>query len=177
MTGGRVAVVAALGLVLAGCGDSQDELRDWMEKQKAATPLLKDRLQEPKSFKPFRYDGSEVADPFSPAKIRLVADQPVDAGRQTGPKPDTNRRREPLESFPLDIIRMVGHVTSAGQTFALLQVESVVYQVKTGNYVGPHFGRIVKVTENEVTLREIVQDGTGDWAERENSLRLAEGSK
>jgi type IV pilus assembly protein PilP len=59
----------------------------------------------------------------------------------------------------------------------LLQVESVVYQVKTGNYVGPNFGRIVKVTENEVTLREIVQDGTGDWAERENSLRLAEGSK
>lgn len=177
MTVGRIAVVAALGLTLAGCGDSHEELRDWMEKQKAATPLLKDKLQEPKSFKAFRYDGSAAPDPFSPGKIRLVADQPVEASRNTGPRPDTSRRREPLESFPLDIIRMVGHVTSAGQTFALLQVESVVYQVKAGNYVGPNHGRIVKVTENEVTLREIVQDGAGDWAERENSLRLTEGSK
>jgi type IV pilus assembly protein PilP len=177
MTVGRIAVTAVIGLLVAGCGDSYDELRAWMEKQKAETPLLKDKLPEPKSHQPFRYDGAAMPDPFSPAKIRLVADQPVDAVRQSGPRPDQSRRREPLESYPLDVIRMVGHVTSAGQTFALLQVESVVYQVRAGNYVGPNFGRIIKVTESEVTVREVVQDGAGEWAERENSLRLAEGSK
>ena len=177
MIAARVMGAAMLGLALAGCGDSHEELRSWMEQQKAATPLLKDKLQEPKRFQPFRYDGAAMADPFAPAKIRLASDQPLESARPSGPKPDMNRRREPLESYPLDIIRMVGHVTSSGQAFALLQVESVVYQVRVGNYVGPHFGRVVKVTENEVTIREVVQDGAGEWAERDNALRLAEGSK
>lgn len=173
----RIVGAAFAGLALAGCGDSHEELRAWMEQQKASTPLLKDKLQEPKRFQPFRYEGAAMVDPFSPVKIRLASDQPVESARPTGPKPDMSRRREPLESFPLDIIRMVGHLTSAGQAFALLQVDAVVYQVKVGNYVGPNFGRIVRVTENEVTVREVVQDGVGDWAERENALRLAEGSK
>lgn len=173
----RLLLIVGLGLALGACGDSQEELRSWMEQQRVSTPLLRDKLPEPKRFEPFRYDNAGVADPFSPNKITLASDQPVAARPTNGPRPDTNRRREPLESFPLDNIRMVGHVTSGGQSYALLQVEAVVYQVRVGNYVGPHFGRIVKVTESEVTVREMVQDGAGEWAERENALRLAEGTK
>jgi type IV pilus assembly protein PilP len=170
-------LAAVLALALGGCGDSQEELRSWMEQQRASTPLLRDKLPDPKRFEPFRYDNAGIADPFSPNKIALAADQPVATRVSTGPRPDASRRREPLESFPLDNIRMVGHVTSGGQSYALLQVESVVYQVKVGNYVGPHFGRIVKVTESEVSVREMVQDGAGEWAERDNALRLTEGTK
>lgn len=177
MRAARIAGVVLLGLALSACGDAHDELRAWMERQKAETPLLKDKLLEPKRFQAFRYDGSAMGDPFSPAKIRLAPDQPAESVRPAGPRPDMSRRREPLENYPLDLIRMVGHVTSGGQAFALLQVESVVYQVKVGNYVGPNFGRIVRVTENEVAIREVVQDGAGEWAERDGALRLAEGSK
>jgi type IV pilus assembly protein PilP len=66
----------------------------------------------------------------------------------------------------------VGHLTSGGQQFALLQVGAAVHQVKVGNFVGTNYGRVVKITETEVLVRELVQDGSGDWSERDSSLRL-----
>ena len=72
---------------------------------------------------------------------------------------------------------MVGHMTNGRNDFALLQVEAMVYQARGGNYAGQNFGRIVRVTESEVTLKELVQDAAGDWVERDSALRLQEGRK
>jgi type IV pilus assembly protein PilP len=52
----------------------------------------------------------------------------------------------------------------------------LLYQVKVGNYLGQNFGKVTKVTETEVSLREIVQDAAGEWIERQASLQLQEGS-
>ena len=93
----------------------------------------------------------------------------------SGLKPDTNRRREALESFPLDAIRMVGHMTNGRSSFALLQVDSTVYQARVGNYAGLNYGMITRVSESEVRLKELVQDAAGDWIERETALQLKEG--
>ena len=45
------------------------------------------------------------------------------------------------------------------------------------NYLGQNFGRIMKITETEVQLREVVQDSSGDWIERPASLQLQERGK
>ncbi len=172
----KLIVLLGVGLALGGCGDEQDELRSWMDQQRAAMPLIKDKIPAPKRFEPFRYDNAALADPFSQSKLALAIAQATPA-RGSGLKPDVARRRETLESFPLDNIKMVGHMGNGRNDFALLQVETMVYQARIGNYAGQNFGRIVRVTESEVTLRELVQDAAGDWVERDSALRLQEGRK
>jgi type IV pilus assembly protein PilP len=43
----------------------------------------------------------------------------------------------------------------------LLRVDNLLYQVRAGNYLGQNYGRITKIGETEIVLREIVQDGVG----------------
>ena len=87
------------------------------------------------------------------------------------------RRKEPLESFPLDTMAMVGSLNKVGTPTALLKVDNLLYQVQVGAYLGQNYGRITKITETAIQLREIAQDATGDWIERPASLELQEGGK
>ena len=72
---------------------------------------------------------------------------------------------------------MVGSVTKQGQPFALLRVDNLLYQVKVGDYLGQNYGRITKITETEIALREIVQDAAGEWIERTSTLQLQEKAR
>lgn len=170
----RLAALAAT-LALAGCASDQDELRAWMEQVRAQTPAKRETVREPKQFGPFRYEVAHLAEPFAPAKLTGLIEKA--AARPGGMAPDTSRRREALENFPLDVIRMVGHVSNGRQQFALLQVENLVYQARVGQYAGQNFGRIVRITETEVAVRELVQDAAGDWVERDAALRLQEKTR
>jgi type IV pilus assembly protein PilP len=91
--------------------------------------------------------------------------------------PELARRKEPMESFPLDSMALVGSIIKAGQPVALIKVDNLLYQVKLGSYLGQNFGRVMKISETEVTLREIVQDAVGEWIERVATLQLQERSK
>lgn len=162
--------LTALAL-LAGCSDEQQEIRAWMQQQRASTPTIRETIPPPKRFEPFRYASAEQSDPFEQSRLSPRAGAQANAGL----RPDTNRRREALEAFPLDAIRMVGHLGNTKSSFALLQVDNMVYQARVGNYAGQNYGRIVRVSESEVRLRELVQDAAGDWVERETALRLQEG--
>ena len=72
---------------------------------------------------------------------------------------------------------MVGLLDRKGQRVALVRVGKLLYQVSVGNYLGQNYGRIQRISESEITLREIVQDGTGEWIERQAVLQLQEGTK
>ncbi len=72
---------------------------------------------------------------------------------------------------------MVGSLIKAGQPVALVRVDNLLYQVHVGNYLGQNYGRITKVTETGITLREIVQDAAGEWIERTATLQLQEALK
>ncbi len=65
----------------------------------------------------------------------------------------------------------------SGQPLALVRADGLLYQVRVGNYMGQNYGRIVRIAENEVVLREIVQDAAGEWTERMANLVLQEGTK
>jgi type IV pilus assembly protein PilP len=82
-----------------------------------------------------------------------------------------------MEAFTLDAMKLVGSIIKAGQPVALVKVDNLLYQVKLGNYLGQNFGRVTKITETEVTLREIVQDAVGEWIERIATLQLQEKTK
>lgn len=170
----RLATFAA-AFVLAGCASDQDELRAWMEQVRAQTPAKRETVPEPKQFEPFHYEVSQLAEPFAPAKLTALIEKA--AARPGSMAPDMSRRREALENFSLDAIQMVGHLSNGKQQFALLQVEKRVYQARVGQYAGQNFGRIVRITETEVAVRELVQDAVGDWVERDALLRLREKTR
>jgi len=168
---------ALLCLGLTACLSDVSELQAWMDETRANTPKRTGRIPEPKRFVPFRYEPRADIDPFSNAKLQVALARFSDRNRG-GLAPDVNRRREPLESYPLDAIRLVGHLhrVSTGSV-ALLEVDKVIFQARIGNYVGQHFGRITRISETEVNVKELVQDAAGDWVERETAMALQELKK
>jgi type IV pilus assembly protein PilP len=74
-------------------------------------------------------------------------------------------------------MRMVGSVNRLGRPYALLRVDNLLYQVKQGDYIGQNYGKITKISETDVTLREIVQDAAGEWIERTSALQLQEKAR
>ena len=72
---------------------------------------------------------------------------------------------------------MVGTLIKQGQPVGLVKVDNLLYQVRPGNYLGQNYGRITKVSESEIVLRELVQDASGEWVERVATLQLQERSK
>ncbi len=170
----RLLMCVILLVGLAACGSDKNELIAWMTEVRNSTPPIKESIPEPKRFEPFRYENLAQVEPFSTRKLQAAFDK-LQSRSKNGVTPDINRRRESLESYPLEQIKMVGHLSDRKSNFALLQVESLVYQAKVGNYAGQNFGVITKVSESEVKLKELVQDASGEWVERETALRLQEG--
>jgi type IV pilus assembly protein PilP len=171
--GWSAAFTAALALGLAGCGANQEELQQWMEQQRREVHPTVTPLSPPKKFDPQPYLMSESIDPFSGQKLSAALKQEV---RQPNSllASEMNRRKEPLEAYPLDSMVMVGSVNKQGRPSALLRVENLLYQVSPGDYIGQNYGKITKITETEVALREIVQDAAGEWIERTSTLQLQE---
>lgn len=164
-------------LMLAACGGPQDDLDAWMKEVRASVQPMNANVDPPKKVEPFTYDNKSQLDPFSAGKLAVAIDKASKSKSGSGLAPDSKRTREVLENFPLESIKMVGRIADAKITTALLQVDSLVYQARVGNYAGQNFGRITKISDSEVFIKELVQDATGDWVERETSLRIQEGVK
>lgn len=175
----RSAALAPLvaSLLLAGCSDSNvREVRTWMDQVQKDTKVSIKPLQEPKDFIPFAYNAKDVVDPFSPNK--LLAELAREGAASNNPfKPDMERRKELMESFPLDTMSMVGIIQKGGVNYALLQIDRTLYQVKPGQRIGQNFGIVTKVGEEEVAVREVVQDAGGEWVERMSKLELQESKE
>jgi type IV pilus assembly protein PilP len=164
--------------VLTGCGgDGVEEIQAWMNETKSQTKVVNTSIPEPKKFIPFTYDVKNTVDPYNPLKLEVALAKALAKPGNNSLKPDLERRREALESYPLDTVKMVGTLNRRGLSFALLQVDKVVYQAKVGNYVGQNFGMITDINETEIQLKEIVQDAAGDWVERKAKLELQEATK
>ena len=158
--------VAAV-LLLSGCGDEQDDLRKWMdENSQGFKPNLKP-LPPIQEVVPVSYQGAGKVDPFRVAKL--------EPDKKSGQfVPDANRRREPLESYPLESLKMVGVLMKRGQSHAIIVADKTLHQVKVGNYLGQNYGQITAISETEVTLKELVEDANGEWTERISTLQLQE---
>jgi type IV pilus assembly protein PilP len=166
----------ALSALLGGCGADDGELRGWMDQQRREVKPSVTPLQQPKKFDPQPYNMAQAVEPFSTQKLTVALKQEA---RQPNSllAAELNRRKEPLEAYPLDSMSMVGSVIKQGQPFALMRVDNLLYQVKPGDYLGQNYGRITKIAETEIRLREIVQDAAGEWIERTAALELVEKAR
>jgi type IV pilus assembly protein PilP len=163
-------------LLLAGCGGEQ--YGDLKQELNALTKDLRGRvdpLPQVKPYEPVPYKGEGEVDPFRPDRINVAAVGGASAG--TGIRPDMDRPREPLEAFPLESIRMVGTLTRNKETFGLVRAGTNLFRVKKGNYLGQNFGVITGIDESQISLKELIQEGGGDWVERTSALQLQEIKK
>ena len=168
----RLVVYGGIGLLVAGCGgESHQDLRAWMQEQGKGVKGKLDPLPQVKPYEPFAYNAFDLPDPFKPRKI-----EPLKGGSKLAP--DLSRRKEPLEAFPLESLQMVGTLQRGKSTYALVRTtDKDIYQIKIGNYMGQNFGVVVEITDGEIRLKELVQDGAGDWTERSSTIQLAEADQ
>ncbi|WP_374511965.1 pilus assembly protein PilP [Niveibacterium sp.] len=160
-------------LLLAGCsGEEHSGVKQWMAESSRDLRGRVPPLPTIKTFPVVAYEAGALVDPFRPSKLDAAK-----GGGNGGVRPDMNRRREPLEAFPLESLRMVGTLTMKGKPLAIINADRTLYQVGVGNYMGQNFGVITQVTEGEVTLKELIEDTNGDWVERVNTLQLQEATK
>lgn len=165
---------------LAACGDSgPNDITTWMAEQGATLKPRVAAIEEPKVFLPEPYVRAALPDPFDITK--LTGGSLGGGGRSDASSAlldaELQRRKEPLEAFPLDSAKMVGVLQRGSTTVALIKIDALLYQLAKGAYLGQNYGKVVSIVENSITLREIVQDGAGEWIERNTTLELQEGTQ
>ncbi|HEY3327173.1 MAG TPA: pilus assembly protein PilP [Novimethylophilus sp.] len=157
-------------LILAGCsGGKEDDLDRWMKERMSQVKGKIVPLPELKKYEPLMYnaDGS-LHDPF---KARSAAD----SGRSGGLKPDLSRLKEPLESFPLESLKFVGYLEQGKKSVALIMApDNAVYQVQVGNYMGQNYGLVTSLSKDEVAIKEMLLDTTGEYVERRVTINPQE---
>ena len=161
------AICLCASFVLGACGGSgHPDLDAWMKDQGKTAKGKLEPLPQIKPYDPFTYNAFDLPDPFKPRKI-----EPTKGSGKLAP--DFTRRKEPLEGFPLESLTMVGTLAKNKTTYALVRTpERDVYQVRAGNYMGQNYGVVIEVGDSDLKLKELLQDGAGDWTERSSSLQL-----
>jgi len=167
----RLFLTGLVCVALAGCSsDGLQDLRDFVKNAYADRKPKVEPLPEIKMQETFAYSAESLTDPF--ATFNLKPQGQRSAG---GPRPDMNRRKEPLEEYPLDSLKMVGTLMRGKQSWAIIQApDGTVYRVQVGDHMGQNSGMVNKITEDKVNLVELIQSAAGDWVEREASVALVE---
>ena len=157
-------------LVLAACGSGEfSDLKEFVDQSGQGLRGRVEPLPQVKPYEPITYNAFELPDPFKPRKIE------PERSASGGPSPDMNRRKEPLEAYPLESLKMVGTLERGKQRWALIKTpDNSLYRVRRGNYMGQNFGVIAMISESSITLKELIQDTTGSWSERTSNLQLLE---
>lgn len=166
-------IVILLGcLALAGCGERYlDDVKKFVKDSDKLPPGRVPPLPEVKPYEAFTYDAYDLIDPFKPRKIT----PPKAVAGAGGIQPDFNRRKEPLEAYPLENLKMVGTLQQQKVMHALIKTpDNSLFRVRAGNYMGQNFGRIVAISDSTIALKEIVQDSNGSWEEKDQSMQLLE---
>ena len=164
-------VILTMMLGLAACGGDMDDLDQYVNEVKARPGGRIEPLPEITPYEIFTYvaDAQGLRSPFVP-------DTPQATGPATGgARPDPDRSREYLESFPLDTLSMVGTLYIGETMYGLVQTaDGLIHRVVPGNYMGQNDGRITVISESEITLVEIISDGIGGYIERDAAVGLSD---
>lgn len=164
-------VASMLSLVLGGCSsDGLEDLREFVKNAYADKKPRVEPLPEIKMQETFIYNSTNLPDPFAAFNLKPQAQKTA-----SGPRPDPNRRKEPLEDYPLDSLKMVGTLLRGKQAWAVIQApDGTVHRAQVGDHLGQNSGMINKISEEKVELIELIQGAAGDWVEREANLTLLE---
>ncbi|HEY8585761.1 MAG TPA: pilus assembly protein PilP [Rhodanobacter sp.] len=164
----RLLLLLLTALVLSGCTRGMSDLRTWVAQEKAKKGAPIKPLPVIKTFETFTYNDQDRRDPFSPSTTETESNTAT-----TGPRPDANRAKQPLELFALDSLKMVGTVgTGAGMEVLVKDPGGVIHRVRANEYMGQNYGHVTAISEDHIELVELVSNGNGGWMERPASIAL-----
>lgn len=169
-------LLGVMASVLLGCGGSEhQDLRQWMDENTRDMRGKIPPLPEVMVYQPAPYDQEGQMDPFRAAKIQPDAADRRGEGKSGKFQPDfeaRERRNSPLERYPLESLTMIGKLVLNNRPMAVLKYDDRIQQVKVGDYIGLDFGLVTEILDNELKLRELIQNSDGEWEQRDSSLML-----
>lgn len=162
--------------LLAGCSDDDfSDLNQYIAGIKVKPKGTIKPLPEIKVIEPFIFKPEDLRDPFKPIKPTELAADGAGASTGSGIKPDTTRRKEELEAFPVETLKMIGTVEMKSNLWGLVKsTDKTVYRVRVGNYMGQNYGKIIRISADKIELMEIVPDKPGTWREQQMSVMLTD---
>jgi len=167
-------LMASTTILLSGCfGKDMTDLRNYIKKIKERPPKAIAPLPKIKQVETFVYEDQGRRDPFNAA----FGEENIENGNITGDglQPDHARRKEELERYPLDSLRMVGTLKQTDKTWGLIQTQDgVIHRVEPGNHAGLNHGQITHISEEKIELTEIVAVGDGNYRERQAVISLSD---
>ena len=171
----RVAALLTLFALVSGCTGGDDDLRQWVAQEKAKKGTPVPPLPVLKTFETFDYtykdNDPDIRDPFG---LSLADRQEAHSSTNNGPQPDQHPK-EPLESYPLDSLKMVGTIGGGPGIEGLIKdPEGVVHRVHMRNYLCQNNGKVTAIAEDHIDLVELVSNGTGGWMEHQAKIALGE---
>ena len=174
----RCLLALVLASLLSACGyTNEQDLRAFLEAERAALRPVSKAIKPPLLFEAVLYEGDAKPDPFSKQAYVHSIQGLAKASKPNLSTPELSRAKEPLEAISLDAMALVGVISKEGRSVALVRADGKLYQLTPGNYLGQNFGKVTKVEDMRVTIREIVQDEMGEWSVRSTILKLQEMSK
>ncbi len=159
--------------LLAGCSlEHEEDLVAWMEAARKRQPPVPGQAIPELVTPAFRYEAGTRGDPFDPTRLSVAGGVAGGAAGGAGIEPDLRRAREPLESFALDRLRLVGILRRGAERVALVEADRLIYSVRPGGHLGQDFGKVAAINEDSIEIEELVRDGGGTWSPRRAQLRL-----
>jgi type IV pilus assembly protein PilP len=160
---------------LTGCGgDDMSDLTRYIQDVKARPRGTIEALPEKKIVESFVFNPEGLRDPFRPSEKNTDESGVIMSGAG-GIHPDFERRKEELEAFSLDSLRMLGTLKDTRGLWGLVRAkDGTVHSVQVGNYMGQNYGKIIRILDDKIELMEIVPDKPGTWREQQATLALVE---
>lgn len=171
----RCVYFCSLALGLVGCvNDDVSDLTQYIAGVKAKPKGAIQALPEIKVVEPFIFNPEGLRDPFRHVE-KIEEESPLDVSSGSGVVPDTSRRKEELEAYPLDTLEMVGTLIMDEKLWGLIKAsDGTIHRIQKGNHMGQNYGEIIRILGDKVELMEIVLDKPGFWIEQQASLQLVE---
>ena len=171
----RGTLIVTSALVLSACQDrSMSDLRQFVDTAYQDKRPEIEPLPEIKPYEGFVYSASDSVDPFD---VSNTSRKKKNSEPPASLRPNRDRRREPLEQFELDGLKMVGTISQKGVPYVIVKApDGTAHRAKAGNYIGQNEGKILSVIEDEQVLKllELVQNDDGQWVNREVSIAIDE---
>ena len=178
------AVVVLAAMLLSGCMTPQNstDLERYVEQVLSRSSTKIEPLPPIPPYAVYAYASGQAdeKDPFQtffekPDEESVQVEQCTPGVDPNCIAPDPDRRREELEFYPLDSLRMVGTLEQEGEIWGVvMSSDANLYRVTIDNYMGQNHGRVINIQEEGIELLEIVPNGTGGWRERSTKVALAE---
>jgi type IV pilus assembly protein PilP len=162
-------------LLIASCGSGKmSDLEEYVEQVKAREPGPIEPLPEIKQVDTFVYEPGDRRNPFV-LEGQAADAVPATAAAASGIAPDPLRRKEELEQYALDSLRMTGTLQQDDVIWGLILAPGgTLYRVRVGNYLGQNNGQITRISEGQIELIEIIPDGINNWRERQAAVALSQ---